>query len=65
MTETEKFKFTVVCFGDKMKRRHFTNQTEAVAYANDLLAQNYKVKIYPYSRGWSYIDIIARRGPNG
>lgn len=65
MTEQPDYKFTVHCNTDKSKRRHFVSQAEAVAYANDLLRSNHKVRIFPYRPPRRYIDILAERGPNG
>lgn len=56
---------TVHCFDDKAKRRHFKGIEAATRYANELLAEGHKVKIYPYGPPKKYIDYVAERGPDG
>ena len=57
-TANPKYTHTVHCFTDKSKRRHFTSKEDAVDYANRLLADGEKCKIYPYKKT-SRIDYIA------
>jgi hypothetical protein len=65
----EQLTHTVHCYSDKSKRKHFTSKQEAVTYAvtyaNSLLSQGLKARIFPYSPPKKYIDILAERGPNG
>jgi hypothetical protein len=61
----EQLTHTVHCYSDKSKRKHFTSKQEAVTYANSLLSQGLKARIFPYSPPRRYIDILAERGPNG
>jgi hypothetical protein len=61
----EKYTHTVHCFDDKLLRKHFAGIEAATEYANELLGQGYKVKIYPYRQPRKYIDILVERGPNG
>ncbi len=57
----ENFQFTVHCFNDKSKRRHFYSQAAAINYANDLSRKGYKVKIYPYTPPKRPVDYAAER----
>lgn len=56
---------TVHCYTDRTRRRHFEGIEAATAYANDLLRQGEKAKIFPYRPPRRYVDIVAERGPNG
>lgn len=56
---------TVYCFDDKELTKHFIGVQAAAKYANELLRQKYKVKIYQYRKSKSYIDYVAERGPDG
>lgn len=49
------FTLTVHCFDDKTLRKNFRRKKDAINYANDLLAQGHKVKIFPY-RKFTYDD---------
>jgi hypothetical protein len=61
----EKFTHTVHCFDDKTLRKHFAGIEAATEYANKLLEQGHKVRIYPYKPARRYVDILVERGPNG
>jgi hypothetical protein len=61
----EKYTHTVHCFDDKSLRKHFVGIEATTEYANKLLMQNHKVKIYLYRPQRRYVDILAERGPNG
>lgn len=58
---TESFTHTVLCFTDKGKRKNFTNKQEAIDYANSLLREGHKCKVYPYRPPKKYIDIMLER----
>lgn len=58
----KQFKYTVVCFTDRDKRKFFISKDEAVDYANELLAAGEKCKIYPYQPK-RYVDRLAEEGP--
>lgn len=53
------FNWTVHCFDDKSLRKHFEQKGQAVTYANDLLSQGHKAKLFTYSQPKRYIDHIA------
>lgn len=57
--------YTVHCFTDKAKRRHFSYLDQATAYANQLLKEGEKCKLYPYREQRSYVDVVAERGYEG
>lgn len=63
--EEQQYTHTVHVWTNKALRKHFAGIEAATAYANDLLKQGHKVKIYPYRPVRRYIDIVAERGPNG
>ena len=44
--DTNHFTHTVYCFADKTKTAHFTKQSAAVTYANKLLRQKLRCKIF-------------------
>lgn len=62
---TQNYTHTVVCFDDKTLTKSVEGVEEAAEYANKLLKENHQVKIYPYRPKKSYVDIVAKRGPDG
>lgn len=58
---TPDFTHTVVCFSDANARQHFYNVSDAAAYANDLLRQGKKCKIYQYRVPMRPVDYAAAR----
>ena len=58
------FTHTVVCFSDANARKHFYNVFDAAAYANELLRQGKKCKIYAY-RPPAHAPGRLRRRPPG
>ena len=63
--DTDDFTLTVYCFTDKEKTAHFHALNAATSYANKLLKQKHKCKIYTYRESKSRIDYVAERGPDG
>lgn len=63
--EEVKFTHTVHCFDDKSLRKHFEGIEAATEYANKLLREKHRVRIFPYTPPRRYVDIVAARGPNG
>jgi hypothetical protein len=61
MNEKADFTHTVVCFSDANARRHFTSISDAVDYANGLLRQQKKCKIYAYRQPMRPVDYAAAR----
>ena len=59
------FKHTVRCFDDKSLTKHFTSVSEATAYANELLLDGHKCRVYPYRKPRTYLDILEERYKNG
>lgn len=55
------FTHTVVCFSDGNARQNFYNVFDAAAYANELLRQGKKCKIYPYRQPMRPVDYDAAR----
>lgn len=55
------FTHTVVCFSDANARQHFYNVIDAAAYANELLRQGKKCKIYAYRQPMRPVDYAAAR----
>lgn len=62
---TPVYTHTVRCFDQKDLTKPFTNIKQATKYANQLLRDGHKIKIYPYREPKRYIDYLAERGPNG
>lgn len=63
MTDQPAYTKTVRDFTDRANDKHFVDPAEAVAYANDLLRQGHKAKIYDYKPPRSYIDhVIENEG---
>lgn len=55
----DEFTHTVHCFDDRSLRKHFAGIEKATKYANKLLSQGHKVKLYPYKAVKKRIDYIA------
>ena len=55
------FTHTVVCFSDANARQNFYNIKDAVTYANSLLRQGKKCKIYAYRQPMRPVDYAAAR----
>ena len=56
----EGFAYTVRCFDDKQLTRHCVSIEEATAYANELLGEKHRCRIYPYQRR-RYVDVVVER----
>lgn len=64
MRDESSYTHTVHCYDNKSLRQHFVSLGKATQYANSLLANGHKVKIFPYTPSRRYIDIVAERGPD-
>ena len=58
---SQDFTHTVVCFTDANRREHFYNIGDAAKYANNLLRQGHKCKIYAYRQPMRPVDYDAQR----
>ena len=72
MEDSKELKHSVIVWGADGERRkdldkHYTEtaKPQAVAYANSLLKDGYKARLYPYRKPVSAIDYIAQEGPPG
>jgi len=63
-TMNDKYNYTVRCFDDKSLTQHFVSITKATNYANQLLVDGHKCRIYPY-RKRTYLDVLEERYKNG
>jgi len=59
------YNYTVRCFDDKSLTQHFVSITDSTNYANELLLNGHKCRIYPYRKPRTYLDVLEERYKNG